>query len=390
VTKWTLVRAGLLVAALGAYIHFYLPGQIETQMNINLPHEPYQISESSQRFHDALFVADLHTDSLLWKRDLTQRSGVGHVDLPRLQSGNVGLQLFAAVTKSPSGQNYNRNESDSDNITMLAVSQLWPPRTWFSLLQRALYQLDKLWALEQESEGQLKVVETAQDLQQVIAEREQGNSLIAGVFVIEGAHPLEGRIDNIDVLFEAGLRVIGMTHFFDNELGGSLHGTTGEGLTEFGRQVVGKANELNLIIDVVHASPEMVRDILELSTRPVILSHGGVKDLCDVGRNLANDVMTELAAKGGLIGIGYWDGAVCDISPIGIVRSIRHAIDLVGVDHVALGSDYDGTTAVVMDTSELGILTHTMLEQGFTESEISKVMGGNARDFFLENLPQEY
>jgi len=72
------------------------------------------------------------------------------------------------------------------------------------------------------------------------------------------------------------------------------------------------------------------------------------------------------------------------------VRSIRHAIDLVGVDHVALGSDYDGTTAVVMDTSELGILTHTMLEQGFTESEISKVMGGNARDFFLENLPQEY
>jgi len=296
VIKWTLVIAGLLVAALGAYIHFYLPGQIETQMNINLPHEPYQISESSQRFHDALFVADLHTDSLLWKRDLTQRSGVGHVDLPRLQSGNVGLQLFAAVTKSPSGQNYNRNESDSDNIIMLAVSQLWPPRTWFSLLQRALYQLDKLWALEQESEGQLKVVETAQDLQQVIAEREQGNSLIAGVFVIEGAHPLEGRIDNIDVLFEAGLRVIGMTHFFDNELGGSLHGTTGEGLTEFGRQVVGKANELNLIIDVVHASPEMVRDILELSTRPVILSHGGVKDLCDVGRNLANDVMTELAA----------------------------------------------------------------------------------------------
>jgi microsomal dipeptidase-like Zn-dependent dipeptidase len=369
-------------------MHFYLPGQIEMQMNINLPHESYQISESSQQFHDGLFVADLHTDSLLWKRDLTQRSGIGHVDLPRLQAGNVGLQLFAAVTKSPSGQNYNQNESDSDNITMLAVSQLWPPRTWFSLLQRALYQLEKLWLLEEESEGQLRVIETARDLQEVLDAREQGNDLMAGIFVIEGAHPLEGRIDNIEVLFEAGLRVIGMTHFFDNELGGSLHGTSGEGLTDFGRQVVKRANELGLIIDVVHASPEMVTDILELSTRPVILSHGGVKDLCDVGRNLDNEVMLKIAAKGGLLGIGYWDGAVCDISPVGIVRSIRHAIDLMGADHVALGSDYDGTTAVVMDTSELGILTHTMLEEGFTESEIRQIMGGNARDFFLENLPQ--
>ena len=100
---------------------------------------------------------------------------------------------------------------------------------------------------------------------------------------------------------------------FDNRLGGSLHGLSGEGLTPFGADVIRRANELGIIIDVAHASPQMVNDVLDLSTTPVILSHGGVKGLCDMSRNLDDTLMQRIAAHGGLIGIGYWDGAVCDI-----------------------------------------------------------------------------
>ena len=97
--------------------------------------------------------------------------------------------------------------------------------------------------------------------------------------------------------------------------------------------------------------------------------------------------MRAVAANGGLLGIGYWASAICDVSPNGIVASLRYAIDLLGIDHVALGSDFDGTVATPFDTSELAILTQTMLQQGFSEEEIRKVMGGNAQRFFLESLP---
>lgn len=165
------------------------------------------------------------------------------------------MQVFTSVTKTPSGQNYEENTGDSDNITMLAVFQLWPFRTWSSLYDRAHFQLTRMKALE----------------------------------------------DDID--------------------------------------------------------------------------------------NLDDELMVALAESGGILGIGYWDGAVCDYSPAGIVSSIRYAIDLMGVDHVALGSDYDGATTVRFDTSELAVLTQTMVDNGFAEEEIASVMGGNVKKFFLTNLP---
>jgi microsomal dipeptidase-like Zn-dependent dipeptidase len=378
--------AVLILIAL-ALLHWVLPGQIEGSMNLVREHAPYAIRADAQALHDSLFVADLHTDSLLWKRDLLSESDIGHVDLPRLQRGNVALQVFSATTKSPSGQNYEENTGDSDNITLLAVAQMWPVRTWTSIFERAQFQLEKLKQFAADSEGELVVIESSADMQRFIAQREQNENTVAGIYLIEGAHPLEGELDNLDRLFDEGLRITGLTHFFDNRLGGSLHGLNGEGLTPFGEDVIRRANELGIIIDVAHASPQMVNEVLDLATSPVILSHGGVKGLCDMSRNLDDALMQRIAAHGGLIGIGYWDGAACDITPLGVVRSIRYAIDLLGVDHVALGSDYDGSTEVLFDTSELAVLTQTMLDEGFSETEIRKVMGENAKQFFLANLP---
>ena len=97
--------------------------------------------------------------------------------------------------------------------------------------------------------------------------------------------------------------------------------------------------------------------------------------------------MKRVAAQGGLIAVGYWDGAICDASPAGVVSSLRYAIDLVGVDHVALGSDFDGATTTQFDTSELAILTQEMVDADFSEQEIVKVMGENAIRLLLEQLP---
>jgi microsomal dipeptidase-like Zn-dependent dipeptidase len=171
-------------------------------------------------------------------------------------------------------------------------------------------------------------------------------------------------------------------------MGGSLHGISGEGLTDFGRSVVTRANQLQMTIDIAHASPQMVRDLLALSSRPVILSHGGFKGHCNSARNLDDELMQQVAAAGGIIGVGYWDAATCDYTPAGIARSIRYGIDLLGLEHIALGSDYDGAVTTSLDTSELAALTQAMLDQNFTEDEIRAVMGGNVLRFLREQLPQ--
>ena len=382
------IIVGLVLLAGLAFVHWILPAKLESSMNLVTPHRPYEIRPEVQEFHNKLFIADLHSDSLLWKRNLLEDSDIGHMDLPRLLKGNVALQVFSATTKSPSGQNYDSNTADTDNITSLALAQLWPTSTWFSIFERARYQLSKLHRFSAKSEGQLILIESAEDMQAFVARRLKGEKVVAGIYLIEGAHPLEGELEKLDQLYDEGLRIAGLTHFFDNKLGGSVHGISGGGLTSFGRSVIKRANEKNLIIDVAHASPKMVEDVLALSTNPVILSHGGLKGQCDSNRNLEDDLMQKIAASGGIVGVGYWDGAICDFTPQGVINSIRYAIDLLGAEHVALGSDYDGTTEVLFDTSELAILTQTMLDSGFTEQEIRQVMGENVMYFFFENLPK--
>jgi microsomal dipeptidase-like Zn-dependent dipeptidase len=224
-------------------------------------------------------------------------------------------------------------------------------------------------------------------LRDLVVQREAGEAAIGAIYLIEGAHALEGDLINLDRLYEQGLRIVGLTHFFDNELGGSLHGVNRGGLTDFGRAVVARAGELELIIDLAHASPTMVSEVLDLSERPVMMSHAGLRGVCDSPRNLDDSLMRRIAAAGGLIGIAFFDAAVCDVTPAGVVRSIRYAIDLLGVEHVALGSDYDGSTAVAFDVSELAVLTDEMLRAGFSREEIRLVMGENVKAFFVQNLP---
>jgi len=204
--KWLLIFLGLCLVSL-AGVHFFAPALIENNFNRHLNHPTFAVSENAQKLHNTLFVADLHSDSMLWKRNFLEESQRGHMDLPRLIKGNVALQIFAATTKVPSNMTYKGNSSDEDSLTMLTVGQLQPPATWFSLYQRAEWQLLKLTLFTDKSNGGLVLIRNSADLNQLVLGRQRGDRIVGGIFGIEGAHALEGDIENLERLYEKGLRV---------------------------------------------------------------------------------------------------------------------------------------------------------------------------------------
>ncbi|GLQ21089.1 dipeptidase [Algimonas porphyrae] len=383
--KKILIGLAILLIAGFAYLQLVFVPKTDARMNPLVELGPHPVSAEAQALHDTLYVADMHADSLLWRRDTSKRHDHGHVDLPRLREGGVDFQIFSAVTKSPRGLNFAENAADApDDITLLAIAQLWPVRTWQSIYERAAFQAQRLARYERQHDNRLVIARTAADL-------EQPDGVLVGLLLTEGAHPLEGDIANVQRLFDEGYRAMGLQHFFDNALGGSLHGQSQAGLTPFGFEAVREMWRLNIAVDLAHASEAVSRDVLAMpESGPVFISHGGVRDVCTVSqqRNLPDEVLVQIAERGGIVGIGYFEGAICDISPEGIAKAMRKAIDLMGVEAVALGSDYDGTVAVAFDTSELAVITHQLLETGLSEADIRAIMGTNVRRFFSESLPQ--
>ncbi len=350
---------------------------------------PYQAGEEARAMHEQLFVADLHADPLLWKRDLLKRHKHSHVDLPRLIDGNVALQVFAVATKIPWGLNFERNSGDSDMFTMLVAAQYCPPRTWGSLFQRALYQAEHLNHCTARSQSHLVLVKNARELEQLLARREEQpeRAPVGAMLALEGAHALEGDLDKLDLLYDAGFRIIGLSHFFDNEAGGSAHGVDKGGLTPFGRELVRRVQEKRMLIDLAHASPRVVDDVLEITSAPVIASHTGLRGTCDNTRNLSDEHARGIAATGGIMGIAMFEQAVCGTTIADTARAIRYGADLVGVDYFAIGSDFDGAITAPIDASGLALLTEALIEQAFTRKEIAKIMGNNALRVLRQALP---
>jgi len=373
--KWIVGLVAILALALIGFFGF-APGIVEGSMNRVEP-TPLRITPRARALHARLAVADLHADSLLWKRDLNERSAQGQVDVPRLIAGRYALQVFSSVTKTPKGQNYEANPADTDNITLLTIAQAQPPRTWGSLLERSLWHATKLDRFAAASDGRLRVVRTPADLDRVLADRAKGAAVVGGMLSIEGLQDIEGDLGNLDRLHAAGFRMAGFAHFFDNEVAGSMHGTAKGGLTPLGRRVLARMEALGMIVDVAHASHPAVAEMLRIARRPVVSSHGGVQATCKVNRNLTDDEIRGIARTGGVIGIGYWDAAICSTAPQAVAAAIAHVRDLVGVDHVGLGSDFDGAVTTGFDASQVVAVTQALIDRGFSDADIAKVMGGN-------------
>ena len=348
---------------------------------------PFYASERARALHERLLVADLHADSLLWGRDLLQRGDRGQVDVPRLIEGNVALQVLAASTKSPRHLDLERNDDRSDDVVLLALASGWPPATWTSLLARAMYLAHRADAMARRSGGRFNLIRSQADLAAHLAVRTASWPVTAGLLAIEGAHALDDDPANVEVVADAGYRMMSPSHFFDNAFGGSAHGVAKGGLTAAGREMIERMEARAMLVDVAHASAATIDDVLAMATRPVVASHTGVRGVCDNTRNLTDAHVRAIADTGGLIGIGFWPTACGGDDAAAIARSIRYAIDVAGVEHVGLGSDFDGAVPVPFDASGMAQLTDALLDAGVAEDAIAAVMGGNALRLLAETLP---
>jgi len=361
---------------------------LDKQMNLVEYSDPRELGSEAKELYNSLeFIADLHCDALLWDRDLTKKMDYAHLDFPRMQQANMSLQAFTIVTKSPKGQNFKKNSGDAfDKITMLNFVQGRLPDKWFSLYKRAEYQARALQGYQEKYNGKFLLVKSRQDLKELIELKKTDPEVIGGFLGIEGAHCLEGNLDNLQSLYYEGVRMMAPTHFFDNELGGSAHGISGAGLTDFGREVIHEMNRLGVIIDLAHVSPKMIDEILDQTNRPVVVSHTGVKGTKDSPRNISDRHINRIAASGGLIGIGFFRGAIKgEIRHI--VEAMKYVRDLVGIEHVALGSDFDGAATTPIDVTGLPFIVQELMNQGFSELEIRAIMGENVKRFLMEQLP---
>lgn len=355
------------------------------------------LSAQSSDFHEKCFVADLHADVCLWRRDHMKRNKRGHVDLPRLIEGNVSLQFVTIPTKLVLTRRLPRFFF-SDLFFWTAIMSLQRPRTWFFASARAELQLERVNAWIKNSRGSLKMIKNAHDLQGLSQNQNTGSQNIGIMLGLEGAHILNGRF-NVNWLVEQGIRVVGITHFNDTRFGDSAHGWRRSGLTSAGHDLVKDLDGRGIIIDLAHCSEQLISDVLAMHkegdlSRPPIVSHTGIKGAHNHRRNISDEQAIAVARAGGLIGVTFFRPALPrnSVSAIGevvlyLIRILNGA-GLEGVRHVAFGSDFDGAVRTVIDSSGWPQITEMLLESGISEEDVQFLMGENVRRFFVEHLPK--
>jgi microsomal dipeptidase-like Zn-dependent dipeptidase len=384
--KWALYG---LVACTAAVLGLFVLGRtFEGFMNRVEPVPLPEVSEHAKALHAASFVVDLHADSSLTGRNLLERSDIGHVDVPRLVEGGVALQFFNAPTKVPMSSDVHATGADGlDLISVMEFVQRGP----FGLLtpfERGMLLGGRIRRTVELSDGQVVLIRTRRDLASLLESRAANKNQIGALLGLEGAHALENPETDLARFYEAGVRLIGLTHFFDNEYAGSAHGLAKGGLTQLGRELVAGMVERGMMIDLAHLSPAAIDDVLAMVKVPTVVSHTGVKGTCDNPRNLSDRHVRAIAEGGGVIGVGFWAMAVCGTAPEKIVAAMLHIVDLVGDEHVSLGSDYDGSTTVAFDISKLPSLTQAMIDAKLSDASITKILGGNILRVMQQVLPE--
>lgn len=409
-----LLLAGFAVWLLGA-------DQLDRRLNRVAADPDAPVSTAADlALHRDLFVADLHADTLKWERDLLTRSAVGHVDLPRLVDGNVGLQVFTIVTKSPIPRSHPEIPGErcvsGSGINVAGLLSFAQGRPAWSLRERAIWQVRRLYDAAERSRQrpgpELRVITDAEDLRRLLADRRAGKQVVGAILGIEGGHWIGAEGDpaadgpavaervraDMRQLFDLGVRMFAPTHRFDNALSGSSEGCEAYGLTPQGRVALQAAEELGMAVDLSHISPKGFRDALEMLEAPAVVSHTGLQWGCEApcrpARNLSDEEVRLLIENGGVVGVGYWPQALGP-SVLRIADVMAHIMDLareMGREpgrHVAFGSDYDGSVTPFFDASQVATLTTILRRHGppFDAETIRRIAGLNTCRLFAQRLP---
>jgi membrane dipeptidase len=359
-----------------------------------------------RRVHFSALVVDTHNDvaqRMLAGEDISLRTKHGHSDLPRLAEGGVDLQLFS----------------------------IWvpPEKTSRSYYDQAVEQIDLIEALAKRNPGALALAPDAAAVESAAAA-----GTIAGMFGLEGGHHVGNDIDRLDYFYGRGVRYMTLTWNNSTDWATSASDETDpdtvlphKGLTEFGRKIVRRMNDLGMLVDVSHVGEQTFRDVLATTRKPVIASHSSVWNIAPHRRNLKDWQLQALKSNGGVVFINFapWfidstfgrkeaamrrankaridsiqshitadefltdfysaEALSAEYDPIRptigqVLDHFAYVVRLIGPDHVGIGSDFDGITtapAGLEDVTKFPMLTKGLLDRGLSEEDVRKVLGGN-------------
>jgi membrane dipeptidase len=321
-------------------------------------------------------VADAHADTLMWNRDLNRRSRSGHVDFPRLAEAGVKIQCFTVVTR---GFPY------VGGFPLFAAWRGWPREARRGPWSRCVWQLERLAEACRASGGAAALTTTGRALEENLAA-----GRLSAILGVEGAQALEERVERVAELHARGVRFMSLTHLSNNALGGaSFPGMRNRGLTPLGTQVLDAMAAAGMSVDVAHASPATLAGILAHPTVRPMCSHTGVQGAAPNWRNLPDAALRAIAEKGGVVGIIFAPVYLGGKALEDVARHVEHALDVMGEEGVALGSDYDGFVPLprgMRDVADLPRLTEVLLARGHPEARVERILGGNWRRFFRETL----
>ncbi|PSP55408.1 peptidase [Halobacteriales archaeon QS_1_67_19] len=327
-------------------------------------------------------LLDLHREERGGGRSFFERGG-GHVDLPRAREGNFAGGFFAAFVPNEDA-NYERVETDDGHEIPLAgaISHERAREETYDMLAR-------LYRIEREAGEAFRVVRTVADLDACLAD-----GAVAAIPHLEGAAAVAPDLSNLDFLYAAGVRSIGIVWSRPNAFG---HGVqfkypatpdTGPGLTDAGRELVRACNERGIVVDLAHLTAAGFRDAAAVSNDPLVVSHTAAHERCPASRNLTDEQLDAVADSGGVVGITFAasslraDGRGDPDTPIStLVDHVEYVADRIGVEHVALGSDFDGATIPesVGDATGLPDVVAALRSRGFDDAAVRKI----ARDNWL-------
>lgn len=316
------------------------------------------VSTTSATVHREATVVDLHSDTILeveaGRRDLARRSQRGHIDLPRLREGGVDVQVFALfVHPRFAGTGFPR------------VSAL------LDVFERAAAR-----------SAQLVRATTAEEITRAVRA-----GSVAAVLAVENGTALDGDPANVDRLYARGVRMMSLTWNTSNDLAdGALEEAHG-GLTPLGRAVLLRMQARGMVVDVSHLSARSFWDVLAATRGPLIATHSNAAALTPHRRNLSDDQLRAIAARGGVVGVNFYPTFTGGATLERVLAHIDYLVKVMGVDHVALGSDFDGFTQTVAgleDASRLPNLTAGLLARGYRPAEVRKILGGNALRVFRQ------